>query len=69
MKRIAVLIIRAYQYLISPLMPRSCRFTPSCSEYAKEAVLKYGSVKGIWLSFKRVMKCHPFHPGGYDPVK
>jgi len=69
MKRILVLVIRAYQLLLSPLLPQSCRFTPSCSEYAKEAVLKYGSVKGTWMSFKRIMRCHPFHPGGYDPVK
>jgi len=69
MKRILVLVIRGYQLLLSPLLPQSCRFTPSCSEYAKEAVLKYGSVKGTWMSFKRIMRCHPFHPGGYDPVK
>jgi putative membrane protein insertion efficiency factor len=55
--------------MISPLLPNSCRFTPSCSEYSLEAVNKYGALKGSYLSFKRILKCHPFHPGGYDPVK
>jgi uncharacterized protein len=61
--------IRLYMYLISPLLPSSCRFVPSCSEYALEAVGKYGALKGSLLTIKRILKCHPFHPGGYDPVR
>ncbi|MEE9518388.1 MAG: membrane protein insertion efficiency factor YidD, partial [Candidatus Adiutricales bacterium] len=59
---------RAYQYLISPLFPRNCRFYPTCSNYAYQAVEKHGPVKGLYLSLLRLLKCHPFHPGGYDPV-
>jgi hypothetical protein len=61
--------IKFYRYLISPLMPVCCRFVPSCSEYAMEAVSRYGTVKGGLLTAKRILKCHPFHPGGYDPVR
>ncbi|MEE9436774.1 MAG: membrane protein insertion efficiency factor YidD [Candidatus Adiutricales bacterium] len=67
-KRILFFLIRAYQYLISPLFPRSCRFYPTCSHYAYQAVEKHGPVKGLYLSLLRLLKCHPFHPGGYDPV-
>ncbi len=67
-KRVFLFIIRAYQIALSPLMGRSCRFYPSCSEYAYQAILSYGLVVGSYLSFKRIMKCHPFHAGGYDPV-
>jgi len=69
MKRIVILIIRAYQRLISPLFPPACRFTPTCSEYAKEAVMKHGVFRGGLMAAKRIGRCHPFHPGGYDPVK
>lgn len=69
MKNIAVYIIELYQKYISPLKPPSCRFYPTCSQYAKEAFKKYGFFKGIYLSTKRILKCHPFHSGGYDPVK
>jgi len=61
-------LIRGYQYAISPLLGRNCRYLPTCSEYAAEAVTKYGAIKGGWLGVKRVCRCHPWHPGGYDPV-
>lgn len=63
-----IFLIDIYRYLISPLLPKSCRFYPSCSSYARDALLKYGVVRGLFLSVKRVFKCHPFHPGGYDPL-
>ncbi len=66
---IAVYFLRAYQLLISPLLPpNTCRFSPTCSQYAIDAVSKYGTMKGLWLSLKRIGKCHPFHPGGFDPA-
>ena len=61
-------LIRGYQYAISPLLGRNCRYFPTCSEYAAEAVTKYGAIRGGWLGVKRVCRCHPWHPGGYDPV-
>jgi hypothetical protein len=61
-------MIWVYQTLLSPLWPASCRFYPTCSAYAREAIEKYGLVKGCWLAFRRIIKCHPFHPGGYDPL-
>lgn len=60
--------IRFYQIFISPLKPPTCRFYPTCSAYAIEAIKKKGPVKGTWLAIKRIAKCHPFHSGGYDPV-
>ncbi|HPO04353.1 MAG TPA: membrane protein insertion efficiency factor YidD [Bacillota bacterium] len=69
MKRIIIFLIRGYQRFISPLFPRTCRFYPSCSAYFIQAVEKYGAVKGSFLGIKRILKCHPFHPGGYDPLK
>lgn len=68
MTRILLVLIRAYQYLVSPMLGPSCRFTPTCSEYAVEALKKYGVIKGGWLSVKRVGRCHPWHDGGYDPL-
>ncbi|MCE5195121.1 MAG: membrane protein insertion efficiency factor YidD [Nitrospiraceae bacterium] len=69
MKAILLAFLRGYKYLISPLLPSSCRFTPTCSEYSAEAIRKYGAAKGAYLTIKRIFKCHPFHPGGYDPVR
>ncbi|MBZ0155465.1 MAG: membrane protein insertion efficiency factor YidD [Alphaproteobacteria bacterium] len=69
MKSALITLVKLYRYLLSPLLPSSCRFTPSCSEYSIEALEKYGAVKGCWLTLKRIVKCHPFHPGGYDPVR
>jgi uncharacterized protein len=60
--------IRVYQKIISPLFPSSCRFYPSCSEYSFQAIQAYGLIKGIFLSMKRIMRCHPFCPGGVDPL-
>ncbi len=72
MKRIFSLLliipIKIYQIIISPLLGPSCRFTPTCSQYAVEAIQKYGPLKGSWLSFKRILKCHPWGGSGYDPV-
>ena len=68
MSRLLILCIRFYQIFISPLKPPTCRFYPTCSAYAIEAIQKKGPVKGAWLAIKRIAKCHPFHPGGYDPV-
>ena len=68
MKWVALLMIRIYQNTISKLLPPSCRFTPSCSHYGYEAIEKYGFLKGGWLALKRVSRCHPLTPGGYDPV-
>jgi putative membrane protein insertion efficiency factor len=68
MKKLIVLCIRFYQKNISPLSPPSCRFTPTCSHYALEAVMIHGAFKGTYLAIRRILKCHPFHKGGYDPV-
>ena len=68
MKVVLVAILRAYQYAISPLLGRNCRFHPPCSEYAVEAIGKHGAVKGGYLALRRVVRCHPWHSGGYDPV-
>lgn len=65
---IAIIFIRAYQVLISPIIGPRCRFTPSCSHYAIEAIKRHGMIKGCWLSARRLIKCHPLNEGGYDPV-
>jgi uncharacterized protein len=67
-KTILLSVIRAYRQFISPLFPPSCRFQPTCSQYALEAIATHGAIKGSWLAIKRILRCHPFHPGGYDPV-
>ncbi|MEW5724651.1 MAG: membrane protein insertion efficiency factor YidD [Thermodesulfobacteriota bacterium] len=66
--RALILPIRVYQYLVSPLLPPVCRFHPTCSHYACQALERHGPFKGAYLSVLRLLKCHPFHPGGYDPV-
>ena len=68
MKGVLLSMIRFYRLFISPLKAPCCRFIPTCSEYALEAIQKYGAIKGSWLAVKRILKCHPFHKGGYDPV-
>jgi uncharacterized protein len=68
-KFVLISLIRVYQAVISPLLPPSCRFTPTCSTYAIEAVRKYGALRGTYMGARRLLRCHPFHPGGYDPVK
>ena len=67
-RRLVLLPIRGYQRFISPGLPPSCRFTPTCSQYALEAVTKHGALKGSWLAARRLVRCHPFNPGGYDPI-
>ena len=69
MKVILAGFLRFYKASISPLLPPACRFVPTCSEYTLEAVEKYGALRGSWMGARRLLKCHPFHPGGYDPVK
>jgi putative membrane protein insertion efficiency factor len=68
MKYVLVFLITLYQKLLSPWLPPSCRYTPSCSQYAKEALLKHGLFRGLLLAVRRLARCHPFHAGGYDPV-
>ncbi len=63
-----ILVVKLYQRLLSPLLPRACRFYPSCSEYAVLALQRHGALRGTWLTVKRLGRCHPFHPGGVDPV-
>lgn len=68
MKTLFIYAIRFYQRFISPLTPPSCRFYPTCSNYTLEAIQVHGALKGSWLGLKRILKCHPFHKGGFDPV-
>ncbi|RMF34314.1 MAG: membrane protein insertion efficiency factor YidD [Chlorobiota bacterium] len=68
MRTLFIIIIRAYQRWISPLLGAQCRFYPSCSQYAIEAIERYGAAKGAWLAVRRIARCHPWHPGGFDPV-
>lgn len=68
MKHVFIFIITLYQKFISPLFPPTCRFYPTCSNYSKQALMKYGIFKGSYLSVKRVLRCNPFNPGGYDPL-
>jgi len=69
MKKLLLAIIKIYKYAVSPLLPSGCRFTPTCSEYATDAICKHGAMKGSALAARRILKCNPFHEGGFDPVK
>ncbi|MDE6644937.1 MAG: membrane protein insertion efficiency factor YidD [Muribaculaceae bacterium] len=68
MRRVLILPIRFYQLCISPMLPASCRFTPTCSQYAIEAISRHGAVRGMWLALRRIARCHPWGGSGYDPV-
>lgn len=68
MKHVLIALIRGYRLLISPLFPPMCRFQPTCSQYAMEAIATHGAGYGTWLAIRRILRCHPLHPGGYDPV-
>lgn len=68
MRRLLILLLRGYKRFVSPLLPPMCRFEPTCSVYAMDAVAKYGVFHGSWLALRRLFRCHPFHPGGWDPV-
>ena len=68
MRRLAIFLLRCYKRFLSPLLPPMCRFEPTCSVYTMHAVEKYGVPRGVWLGMKRLARCHPFNPGGWDPV-
>jgi len=68
MRWLTVGVLQLYKKLISPVLPEACRFTPTCSEYTMTAVRRYGTIRGLWMGFKRILRCHPWHPGGHDPV-
>jgi putative membrane protein insertion efficiency factor len=68
MSRLLVLLIAGYRYVLSPMLGPACRFYPSCSQYAQEAIARYGAGKGLWLTARRLMRCNPWHCGGHDPV-
>lgn len=69
MQTVVIALLRFYKRWVSPMLPSACRFYPTCSEYTTEAVRKYGPAKGLWLGAKRISRCHPFHEGGFDPVR
>ncbi|HET7583996.1 MAG TPA: membrane protein insertion efficiency factor YidD [Gemmatimonadaceae bacterium] len=68
MRRLCIALVRGYQLIVSPHLPPSCRFYPSCSAYSLEALERYGAARGTWLTLKRLARCHPLHRGGFDPV-
>lgn len=68
MRKILVLFVRLYRYAVSPFLGNNCRFYPTCSSYAEQAVTEHGAIKGSWLAVRRICRCHPWHPGGIDPV-
>ena len=69
MQRVVIGALEFYKQCVSPMLPAACRFHPTCSEYMMEAVAKYGVIRGVWLGIRRLLRCHPFHAGGYDPVR
>ena len=69
MQAVVIGLLRLYKRWVSPVLPSACRFYPTCSEYMLEAVAKYGAVHGVWLGLRRLLRCHPFHQGGFDPVQ
>lgn len=69
MRAILISVLKLYQAVISPWLPPSCRFVPTCSEYARQAIERHGALRGSMMGLGRLLRCHPFHPGGYDPVK
>ena len=69
MERVVILLLKVFKYTLSPLLPPACRFTPTCSEYAADAVAQYGALKGTAMGLRRILRCHPFSDGGYDPVR
>jgi len=68
MGKLLIVLVRGYQVVISPLLPASCRYYPTCSAYAVEAIERHGAARGSWLALRRIARCHPFHAGGFDPV-
>ncbi len=68
MARVLIALIKLYQFMLSPWVGNSCRFTPTCSQYAIEALRKHGALRGSWLMTRRLLRCHPWHPGGHDPI-
>ena len=68
MKTVLLAAVRGYQYALRPMLGANCRFFPSCSDYAREAIERHGAARGSWLAARRVCRCHPYHPGGFDPV-
>ena len=68
MKKVLLAAVRGYQYALRPMLGANCRFYPSCSDYAREAIERHGALRGSWLATRRVCRCHPYHPGGFDPV-
>jgi uncharacterized protein len=69
MQRVVIAVLRGYKWFVSPLLPSACRFYPTCSEYMMEAIGKHGAFRGFWMGLRRVGRCHPFHEGGFDPVR
>ena len=68
MKAVLIAAVRGYQYALRPMLGANCRFHPSCSDYAREALERHGALKGTWLALRRIARCHPYHSGGFDPV-